>query len=167
MKKILLAIDGIAPDEKAFRYALQLCQRIRAELNVFQIINSRNYGEYLKKIRKGTGQARRYIESSMVAATFGEAGEHETAKEIMAAARENINRLLPESEEQGVQCHFTIKSGSPDKEIVDYVNTHREVVLTIYDAPVKGPNKRGMRKEASVFRKLTEALCIPLVVMRS
>ena len=119
MKKVLLAIDGITPDQKVFHYAIQLCKRIKAELNVFQIINPRNYSEYLKKIRKGADNTRSYFESSMVAATFDEAGEHGTAGEIMSAALKNYNRLLPESEKEGVQCHFSIKSGSPEKEIID------------------------------------------------
>jgi len=168
MKKVLLAIDGITPDQKVFHYAIQLCKRIKAELNVFQIINPRNYGEYLKKVRKGANHARGYIESSMVAATFAEAGEHETAKEIMSVALRNINLLLPESEKEGVQCHFTIKPGAPDKEIIDYVNAHRDVVLTIYDVPEKGRRATGvLEKETPVFRKIKEALLIPLVVMRS
>ena len=56
MKKILLAVDGISPDPKAFRYAVELCKRIKAELNVFQIIDPGKYSEYLKKMRKGTGR---------------------------------------------------------------------------------------------------------------
>ena len=102
MQKVLLAIDGISPDHKIFDYAVQLCKRIKAELSVFQVINPRKYNEYLKTIRKSAGFARKYFENTMVAATFAEAGEHETAKEIMSAALENINRLLPESEKAGV-----------------------------------------------------------------
>ncbi|MBL7178590.1 MAG: universal stress protein [Desulfobacterales bacterium] len=166
MKKVLLAVDGITPDQKAFRYAIELCNRIKAELNVFQIIDPRNYGEYLKKMRKGAGHARRYLESSLVAATFAEAGEHETAAEIMSEALKNIKQLLPESEKEGVPCHFTITSGAPDTEIINYVNAHRDVVLTIYDSPGKGRRQKGLAvKETPMFRKIKQSLFIPLVVM--
>lgn len=166
MKKVLLAVDGISPDQKAFRYAVELCKRIKAELNVFQIIDPCNYSEYLKKMRKGTGHARSYLESSMVAATFAEAGEHATAAEIMSEALKHIKRLLPESEKEGVECHFTMTSGAPDNKIIDYVNAHRDVVLTIYDSSGKGGRQRDLAvKETPVFRKIKKALSIPLVVV--
>jgi len=137
-------------------------------LNVFQIINPRNYGEYLKKVRKGAGHARGYIESSMVAATFAEAGEHETAKEIMSVALRNINLLLPESEKEGVQCHFTIKPGAPDKEIINYVNTHRDVVLTIYDSSRKDHDETSFTsKKRAVSRQIKQKLSVPLLVVHS
>ena len=72
MQKVLLAIDGINPDRKVFEYAVQLCQRIKADLSVFQVINPRRYKEYLKTIRKRADNARKYIEGAMVAATFAE-----------------------------------------------------------------------------------------------
>ena len=44
-----------------------------------------------------------------MAATFAEAGEHEVALDIMNEATTEIKRLLKESEEAGVPCHFSIK----------------------------------------------------------
>lgn len=168
MKKVLLAIDGITPDQQVFRYAVELCKRIRADLKVFQIINPRKYKEYLKKMRSRAGHARRYLASSMVAATFAEAGEHETAEQIMSEALENMNRLLPETEKEGVQCRFILKSGAPDKEIIDYVNQNRDVVLAIYDSPARGRRDKGAdRTEAAALRKIKRALLVPLVTMRS
>jgi nucleotide-binding universal stress UspA family protein len=167
MQKVLLAIDGISPDHKIFDYAVQLCKRIKAELSVFQVINPRKYNEYLKTIRKSAGFARKYFENTMVAATFAEAGEHETAKEIMSAALENINRLLPESEKAGVQCHFAVKTGNPAKEIIDYVNLHRDVVLTIYDSSLEDrKGTRGVKKQQGVSRKIKQKLAVPLVVVQ-
>jgi len=168
MKKVLLAIDGITPDHKVFQYAIQLCKRIKAELNVFQIINPQNYGEYLKRVRKSAGHARRYFASAMVAATFAEAGEHETAQEIMSAALKNYHRLLPESEKEGVQCHFSMKSGAPDQEIVDYVNAHRDIVVAIYDAGGHEHDKPKItQKKKTTPGRLRHRLAVPLVVINS
>ena len=168
MQKVLLAIDGIHPDRKVFDYAVQLCKRIKAELSVFQVVNPRNYSEYLKTIRKRAGFARKYIEGAMVAATFAEAGEHETAREIMAAALENINRLLPESEKAGVPCHFAVKTGNPTKEIINYVNVHRDVVLTIYDASSEGrKGTQGVKRQQGVSEKIKQKLAVPLVVVQN
>ena len=49
MKKVLLAIDGIKPDVKAFRYALQMCKRIKAELNVLHLIGPHPSENYFNK----------------------------------------------------------------------------------------------------------------------
>ena len=167
MKKVLLAIDGINPDRNVFSYAVELCKRIKAELNVFQIIRPGNYSKYIKKIRQQADLARTYIEGSMVAATFAEAGEHETAIDIMAEASENINRLLPESEKAGVQCHFSIKSGNTEKEIIDYVNYHRDVVMAIYDFAAQSASIAGIKKKNTVPAKIKQKLSVPLVVVNA
>jgi nucleotide-binding universal stress UspA family protein len=168
MQKVLLAVDGIKPTEKAFRYAVELCQRLRAELRVVQVIRPGRCDEYLKKVRKGAHRAKRFIENSMMAATFAEAGEHEMAKEIMAQARKNIKRLLPESERAGVSCQLTMASGRPGKEIIRYVKEHRDVVLTIYDTAPEENSARGiLKEEGDGPLEIKQHLPIPLVVMRS
>ena len=165
MKKVLLAIDGITPDSKTFRYAVELCKRIKAELKVFQIIRPQNYSKYLKELRQKTDYARIYIQGSMAAAAFAEAGEHESAKEIMAEASEQINRLLSESISQGIHCDFSMKRGSPEKEIVDYVNQHRDVVLTIYNSSAEDVERTGIFSEKkNAITSIKEKLAVPLVV---
>jgi nucleotide-binding universal stress UspA family protein len=166
MKQVLLTIDGVTPDLKAFHYAVALCKQIRAELSIFQIIRPRYYRKYLEKIRKNTFLARTFIKSSMVAATFAEAGEHETALEIMDEASKEIKRLLSESEKSGVHCHFSMKAGNPEKEIIDYVNTHRNVVLTIYDAANQSADQNDKVSEKEhVLEKIKKYLPIPLVMV--
>ncbi|MBW1694569.1 MAG: universal stress protein [Deltaproteobacteria bacterium] len=168
MKKVLLAIDGITPDQKVFQYAIQFCKRIKAELNVFQIINPRNLSEYLKKVKKGAKSAGGYFSSTMVAATFAEAGEHETAQEIMSAAKENYNRLLSETDKEGVTCHYSMKSGAPDKEIINYVNAHRDIVVAIYDeARHENDKPKIIRKKKTTPGRIRHKLAIPLVVINS
>jgi len=168
MEKVLLAIDGMTPDRKAFRYAIALCKRIRAELSIFQIIRPQYYREYKKKIRKKGLFARKFVEGSMVAATFAEAGEHETALDIMAEVSKEIRRLLQESEKAGVHCHFSIKSGNPEKEIVNYVNDHRNVVLTIYDVSDQGADQNAnISKKKNALAKITKGLSVPLVTVHT
>jgi hypothetical protein len=165
MKKVLLAIDGITPDLKTFRYAVELCKRIKAELKVFQIIRPQNYKKYLKEMRQKTNYARMFIQGSMVAAAFAEAGEHESAKEIMVETSEQIKRLLSESQNQGVQCHFSMKQGSPEKEIIDYVNYHRDVVLTIYNPSDEDVDTKSVSsKKKNAITSIKEKLSVPLVI---
>ena len=166
MKQVLLTIDGMTPDQKAFHYAVALCKRIRAELSIFQIIRPRYYRNYMKKIRKNALIAKKVMESAMVAATFAEAGEHVTALDIMAEASKQIEHLLQESEKAGVHCRFSIKSGDPEKEIVKYVNDHREVILTIYDAfDVNGTV--DISEKNNTFAKIKRNLSVPLVTVHN
>jgi len=168
MEKILLAIDGITPDRKAFRYAVTLCKRIRAELSIFQIIRPQYYREYRKKILKKGSIMRKFVEGSMVAATFAEAGEHDTALDIMAEASKEIGGLLLESEEAGVHCHFAIKSGNPEKEIIDYVNDHRNVVLTVYDVSDRDVNEAAnIYSKKNALARIRKDLSVPLVTVQS
>jgi nucleotide-binding universal stress UspA family protein len=168
MEKVLLAIDGITPDRKTFRYAVELCKRIKAELKVFQIIRPKNYRKYLKEMRKKADHARIFIEGSMVAAAFAEAGEHGTAKEIMAEASKQINHLMLESEQKGVRCHFSMTSGTPEKEIINYVNYHRDVVLTIYDASIQDIGQASrISKKKRAPAEIKKHLSVPLVVVQS
>lgn len=167
MEKVLLAFEGVTPNRKAFSYAMQLCKRIRAELSVLQIIRPRVYGQYFKKVREGTHHAKAYIEGSMVAATFAEVGEHDMARQMSTEALKNIKKLLPSSEKAGVLCHLSTRSGNPDKEIVKYVNSHRDVVLTIYDSAEEKPDESSpWRARGVVTKRLRENLPTPLVIMR-
>ncbi len=166
MKKVLLTIDGMTGDQKVFGYAISLCKRISAELRIFQVIRPRYYRKYIKKIRKNAMIAQKVWESTMAAATFAEAGEHETALDLMAEGSEQVEHLLKESEKAGVHCRFSIRSGDPEKEIVAYVNDHRDVILTIYDA-------FGNSGSADIFEKKTtlanikRSLSVPVVTVHS
>ena len=164
MKKVLLTIDGMTPDQKAFHYAVSLCKRISAELSIFQIIRPRYYRKYMKKIRKNALIAKKVVESTMAAAAFAEAGEHETALDMMAEGSKQIEHLLQESEKAGIHCRFSMTSGNPEKEIVEYVNGHRDVILTIYDA-FGGSGTVDMFEKKSTLAKIKRDLAVPVVTV--
>ena len=166
MKKVLLTIDGMTPDQKAFHYAVSLCKRISAELSIFQVIRPRHYRKYMNKIRKNALIAKKMVESSMVAATFAEAGEHDTALDMMAEGSKQIEHLLQESEKEGVHCRFSMTSGNPEKEIVDYVNGHRDVILTIYDA-LGDSGTVNLFEKKNTLSKIKRDLSVPLVTVNN
>lgn len=168
MQKVLLAINGINPSHKVFRYAVELCQRLKAELCVLQVIEPTRFGGYLKGIREKARRARHYIEDSMTAITFAEAGEPEVAKDIMKQARENMKALLPETEKAGIPCQVTMKSGRPTNEIVRYATEHREVVITVYDGDSSDDSHKAPKHQArkpDVAGEIKQQLPTPLVTM--
>ena len=167
MEKILLAIDGIAPDRSTFSYAVALCKRMRAGLDVLQILGPYSFRKYLKRVKKGARHASSLFEDAMVSATFAEAGQHDIAEQLKTRASENLNRLIPKSEKDGIHYHLTLKSGNADEEIVRYVCDHRDVVLTIYDAcRAQDEPERASGKTINAVRQIGQKLSTPLVIMR-
>ena len=167
MEKVLLAIDGITPDKKAFNYAVELCSRIKAELNVLQIISSQNANNFFDKAIIRVKHAKLFFEGTMLAATFAEAGELETAADLMNQALANINKLLPESEKSGISCHLTMKSGNPREEIVRFVREHKDVVIAVYDPAGEKEQNTSKRKIKKLIQSITDALPIPLVMVQN
>jgi nucleotide-binding universal stress UspA family protein len=167
MEKILLAIDGIEPDSKIFSSAVALCKRMRAGLDVLQILDLRNCKKYLKKVKQGARHAQSVFEDAMVAATFAEAGQHDIAEQLKMQAYENIDRLIPRAEKDDIDYHLTLKFGNADEEIVRYVCDHRDVVLTIY-VPSGAPDKqeRASMIKRDMILQIGQRLSTPLVIMR-
>jgi hypothetical protein len=162
MEKVLLAIDGITPSKKGVRYAVELCKRMKADLNVLQVIGQK----YIKGLGERFNRARTFVEGSMIAAAFAEAGEHEMAKVIKEQAMNKINQFLPDSERNAVHCHLSVRSGQPEKEILHYVNDHRNIVLTIYDSPKQDMSDvRAESRTKHVPMRIRKKLSTPLVVI--
>ena len=167
MKKVLLAIDGLRSDRKAFLYAVELCQRIRVELNIFQIIRPELFRKCGDRLKKKGRLVRNLFEETMVAAAYAEANEHKLAIELMNKASEESQRLLQASENAGVHCHFSLSSGNPGKEIVEYVKKHRDVVLTIYDADDTALREgSGKSVKHKTLTRIKKGLSIPVVMVR-
>lgn len=167
MQKVLLAIDGIIPNKKAFHYAVELCKRMKADLNVLQIITPQSYTKYIQNLGKRINRARRYVEDTLVVAAFAEADEHEMAITLKEQALKNMDQLLTASERDAVHYQLSVKSGPSDKEIVNYVNDHRDIVLTIYDVPEKESDDQSLERKTRVIpRRISRQLSTPLVVVK-
>jgi hypothetical protein len=167
MEKILLAIDGIAPDNRVFNYAVALCKRMCTGLDVLQILGPQSCRRYLTKVKRSARNARSLFEDTMVTATFAEAGQHDIAEQLKNRATESLNRLLPEADREGIHYHIVLKSGNHDEEIVRYVRGHRDVVLTIYDASGATDDQdevHGEKRETA--RQIGRKIPSPIVTMR-
>jgi len=167
MKKILLAIEGGAPDSRTFNYAVALCKRMRAGLEILQILSPHTYRSYLEKARRGARHARSMFEDAMVAVTFAEAGQHDIVEQMRLQARAKLDRLIPAPERDGLAYDLTLIPGIPDDEIVRYVCDHRDVVLTIYDAAGAKDEQEGRPdKKRNRIPAIAQKLPTPLVLRR-
>ncbi|MFO8047744.1 MAG: hypothetical protein R6U29_01825 [Desulfosudaceae bacterium] len=182
MGKVLLAIEGMFPDQQILDYAISVCRRIKAELNILQVIDPDMARSRLKKLRNQMGLARNCLENTMMATTFAETGEHDTARKLMADAAANIKELLAEKGKPETHYRVKLRSGEIDHEIEDYLNRHRDIVLAIYDAtgiPEIPENNTATatrrRKETSPVHQdrrrikaeeIQKRLSVPLVIRR-
>jgi nucleotide-binding universal stress UspA family protein len=168
MKKILLAIGSMPPDQKALQFALKFCRPIRAGLDVVHIIRQRGYRRYLKKIKTGLRQMNSLFEDAMVSVTFSEAGEHDMAEALRDFAGNNFKDPGPNLARTPIDYHFVVTPGDPEEEIIRYVEKHPDVVLTIYDTP---PASGGLRwsadnQQRALARRIGSKLATPLVFVR-
>jgi nucleotide-binding universal stress UspA family protein len=161
MEKVLLAINGVAPNKKAFDYAVQLCDRMQAELKILLVLHPEAEADRLNDLRNKASQAKHFWEDSMMAATFAEAGELETANELMDQAVANIKKLLPEPAKDGIPYQFMVEEGEPERKIAAFVKENRGVVITVYDAPDGGAKKKRPG------RALQKLLPIPVVMVQA
>ena len=94
----------------------------------------------------------------MVAATYAEAGEHQTARRIhhqMAKAARSMD-YCEEAGEAPVDYDVTYKVGDMEEEVVRFVENHRDAVLAVYD----GPDREG---SATPPGDLKARLPIPMI----
>ncbi len=110
MKKILLAVTGGSPREEALKYSLGLAQRLKAKLEVLQVVGP-SVAKGWQKVKKGLSQGSRALESTMATAAFAEAG---------------------------VDYEVTTREGDPTEEIVQFVADHQDVVLAVFDSDDPG-----------------------------
>jgi len=177
MDKVLLAIDGFNPNQGLFSYAVDLCRRMKAELSILQVIRPGGEARGLKKLGEKAQRAGAFFENAMMAATFAEANEHETAVGILKRAQENLEPFLSEPAGKGVRVNATTRLGAPEHEIPDYVNNHRDVVITVCDCHAgtwkNGDVPQGTNDTspiappvAPLVNRIRRMLPVPLVVWR-
>ena len=182
MEKVLLAIDGMMPDQQVVIYAARLCQRIKAELNILHIIDPQVYAGHLKNFQRQVRRARNLFENAMMAATFAETGEHDTAKNLLDKASAQISRMLSDSDKNAVRYRVQVKPGETSQEIIKHVKKHRDIVLAIYDDAISskmvnpaedqylrgnaGKAAKDVRRPKINASELQKELSVPLVIRR-
>lgn len=164
MKTVLLAINGDSPTDSTFQYAIGLCRRIRADLNILQFVKGKNLVHCIASTRQRVGAINRFMEDSFAGAAFAEHGLPEISDEIMSGISDPLKKLL-QSDHPDIFCTVALSLGNPATELSPYVDKHRKIVLTIFD-PSTGEKSQSMRSTAMV-KLLKKQLCVPLVVLKT
>ncbi len=184
MKKVLLAVEGMLPDQHVLNYAARLCRRIRAELNILHIIDPGIHADCLKDLNRKAHLARNVFENAMMAAAFAETGEFDTARSISDKADAQVRQMLSDEDKSGIRYRVRVKPGEPEREIPEYVQKNRGIVLAIYDdaaaeqrrhagespgdgAGEPGTRDRPVRRRRLKASALQKKLQVPLVIRSS
>jgi hypothetical protein len=167
MKTILLAVDGMTPDKNALDYALNLCNPIRAGLDILQIIRPLGSLSILSKIKKGVSRTRDMVEDAMVTATYAQAGAPELAETLQAKAERRLKRLIPTGINTAMDYHCIVTTKDPDFVLKNYLDEHRNVILAIYDSiRLASASKSSKVLQKSALSSVLDKLTIPLVFVR-
>ena len=169
MKTVLFAVDHMTPDQKSLSYALNLCRRMLAKLDVLHIIQSpENQARYLDSLKSKVRQARDAFENAMVTATYAEAGVPDPESVIKAAAYDQFKRVLPEDTDTGIDYHCVVTGEAADAVIERYVHGHRNVVLAVFDPRPRSAESGGKKSsDRTKGRRMMPRLAIPLVRVKN
>jgi hypothetical protein len=167
MKTILLAVDGMAAHKNALEYALDLCDPVRAGLDILQIIRPRRYSVGLSKLKKSVYRTRDLVEGAMVTATYAQAGVPELADTLRATAERRLKRLIPADIDTTVGYNCVVTGQDPDAVLKRYVDEHRNIILAIYDSLPSEPTATLTPKPMQgLVPGLLNKLSIPLVFVK-
>lgn len=178
MKQILLAISRETPSRKAFSYALDLSRKIRAELGILRFMEKRGLAEHFPVSREKAARLGRFLEDSFADVALAEEGmetvRSRTAK--ISGQKPSISTSPGEGRSQTDPLRKLLTADDPeirpecaaaetdtDTDLTRFVDTHRDVVLTILDSPDEG---RSPAQAKARIKKLKRTLGVPLVVIK-
>ncbi len=162
MKQVLLATNGEAPSQKAFFYAVELSQRVRARLSILCFIEKERLEAHLVKTRKKAAGMSRFLEDSFADAGLAQGGLFLDADQVRCGACSPLKEML-KGHITGVDLEVTVSGGDPETDIEPFVESHRNVILTILDSSKK---EDSPGKKKALINLLKKKLGVPVVVVK-
>jgi hypothetical protein len=168
MKTVLFATDHTPPDPKALDYALLLCRRMAARLEVLHILPSpASAGGGGQVSISGIGPTEPTAKSFSATPSFKNSGLPEADRILKNTAFDQVKRLLPDHPDTRVDYRCEITGEATGAIIERYVRSHRNIVITVFD-PRSQRHSSDIRKKTKHLQR-NEAmprLAVPLVLMK-
>ena len=136
-KTVLLAIEGDTANPAAVDYALSVCERLQAQLDVLLV------GE-----RKGRAHEL--------------AIEHPEA----CVDASQLQHLAEKVERSSIPIRVTAVSGPVSQELSDYTRQHKEVGFVVMDSAMAHSDPSEAKRWTRLVDKLSQRIGIPLVTVR-
>jgi hypothetical protein len=163
MKTVLFATDHMPPDPEALDYALLLCRRMAARLEVLHILqSSSSAGSGQCRQRKGKIPARHKTISREGMPAGAETGVPDTDRISGIQSVDRLKQWLPDRPTPPVVYHCEVAGGATGTIIERYVRNHGEIVLTVFD-PCSDRHPADIRSKA---KGEMPKLAIPLVLVK-
>lgn len=134
-RTVLLVIEGAMPDPAAFTYALKLCKRTKAELDILQVIESGNEHDY------------------------------ESLSQKMTEGSQNIVAMVRKLEEDEVPFKVTIRLGDVNQKLFNYARRHKDVGMVVFDSPKAKQASQENKGWSRLVDEISRQLSIPLVTV--
>lgn len=169
MKTVLYATDHMTPDRKALDYALVLCRRMTAGLEVLHILQMpTSPGNSGNRRRNPIQPASDGFARGRVTVTVAEAGAHDPSEALKAAAYNQFKELLPGHPDTRIDYRCVV-TGEPTGTIIErYVHNHRHIVLTVFDPRLhRDPSESRKKENRPAGMQAMPKLSIPLVLMKN
>ncbi|MGB6068440.1 MAG: hypothetical protein WBG50_26830 [Desulfomonilaceae bacterium] len=135
-KTVLLVIEGESPNPAPFAYALNLCKRTNAELDVLQVIEQSREGE-----------------------------DYELLSHKMIEGSRNIVGLVRQLEEDDIPFKVTIRLGDASQKLFNYAKRHKDVAMVIFDSPRLRKETEKSQAWVKVLENISHQLSIPLITV--
>ncbi len=159
MKKILLGIIGNQPRESTVRYALGLARRIRANVDILQVLQP-SVQKRWQSLRRGMRAGADLFEKTMISASYAEAGDYQTVERLEALLAKSAEELVKTGQlDAPPSCAVFVRAGDPEAEIRRFVESDPDVVLAVWDAA-------DTENPAFPVERLSRSLEIPAVMIR-
>lgn len=164
MKQVLLAIDGDIPTDSVFQYAVGLCRRIQAQLNILQFVKKKSLTRCISSTKKRVGHLGKRLEDTFAGVAFAEEGLPHMADEFLPHVSDSLKKLI-NGNPAGISLEVKVSSSSLEKELSNYIDDHQDIVLTIFDPSRDQPMEAG--QSLSTIDAIKKNLSVPLVVVKA
>ena len=135
-KTVLLVIEGESPDPAPFAYALNLCKRTNAELDILQVIEQSREDE-----------------------------DYELLSHKMTEGSRNLVSLVRQLEEDDIPFKVTIRLGDASQKLFNYARRHKDVAMVIFDSPRLRKETEKSQAWVKVLENISHQLSIPLITV--
>jgi len=135
-KTVLLVVYRTAPDSAALGYALNLCQRTDAHLEILYVSESPQE-------------------------EIGSASDDNTS----AWENEQFSRLKDILSKAEIPYTITTNPGNTSQEVLNYLRDHREISTVILDSHTGSEAPMRTKRRTRLMRKIAQYLSVPVVTV--
>lgn len=135
-RAVLLVIEGRDPDEAAFSYAMGLCKRMDAHMDILLVV------------RKSANP-----------------GNEEISPSLRAAIQGRLAPLVRELELATVPFSLIICRGDMREKLYEFALRHKDIRMVVYDSPKAREDSAVSRGWHRMIETISRRLSIPLVVV--